>query len=226
MIASVKSLETLRIVRDRDWQADGAGRDAASCQFAEWIKYNACDSSDIDFEHTTRIDLSGLALWFFPDLLNHFPRLQALDLADNLLMFVPPTVAQLSTPRSPASLVELNLSKNPLESLPEDFRSLGLLQRLDLSNTRVQLPELFSSLPASLEYLNLKGVSFSRIPDLRDLLPRLAAVDCDWQEYAQLSALKPASPTHFAQGTDVCSFTSFASMSSRQSSNTREQDKT
>jgi len=226
MSASMKTIDSLRIVRDRDWGADGSGRDAASCQIAEWIRYNGCDSIQIDFENTTRIDLSRLSLWFFPDLLNHFCRLEVLDLTDNLIMFVPFSISYFSTFCSAASLVDLNLSRNPIEHLPADLRRLHRLTHLNLSFTKVKLPDTFDNLPPSLLHLNLRGLSFCSLPNLHQQLPLLQALDCNWQDYLQFSGLKPDSPTCLVRGAEVCSFTGFEAMSCRQSSNIREQEKT
>lgn len=215
MSASEKTFGSLPLLSNWDSPADASGRDTLSSRVAEWLQRSG-DPRGIDFEHTTRIDLSGLALWFFPELLARFERLAVLDLADNLIAFLPPAFAQLSMRRSPASLLELSLARNPLETLPPEFKALHRLQRLDLSDTCVRLPELFDCLPAALRSLDLRGLSFAHLPDFRQQLPWLEVLECNWQAYL-VPTLAHASPARVPQALDVCSFARFQAMSGQQS---------
>ncbi|WP_455883861.1 dermonecrotic toxin domain-containing protein [Pseudomonas putida] len=81
------------------------------------------------FEHVTHLTLQGTGFsQAHVDLLSHFPTLRSLNLNDNTLAHLPPTLGQL------LQLHELGLSNNQLVLSVADVSTLGSLRRLQVLN--------------------------------------------------------------------------------------------
>ncbi|THG12083.1 hypothetical protein TEA_027175 [Camellia sinensis var. sinensis] len=90
-------------------------------------------------------------------------------------------------------LQDLNLSENPISSLPESIKGLNVLQSLRLSRcTRLQsLPEL----PMSLEMLNIDGCSsLGMVTNLPNLLRSLILDSSDCEKLVEVQGMFKLEP--------------------------------
>ncbi|CAL5340874.1 unnamed protein product [Camellia sinensis] len=90
-------------------------------------------------------------------------------------------------------LQDLNLSENPISSLPENIKGLNMLQSLRLSRcTRLQsLPEL----PMSLETLNIDGCSsLGMVTNLPNLLRSLILDSSDCEKLVEVQGMFKSEP--------------------------------
>ncbi|XP_007670000.1 toll-like receptor 2 [Ornithorhynchus anatinus] len=121
------------------------------------------------FELLEYLDLSGNIL--FDELLKNsacdgaWPSLQTLNLSQNSLRYVDQTGASLSTLKK---LINLDISQNKFDSMPESCQWPENLKYLNMSGTRI--PRLTDCIPRTLEILD---VSNNNLKDFILNLPRL-----------------------------------------------------
>lgn len=113
---------------------------------------------------------------------DRFPVLQHIDLSNNWLLRLPESFSV-----SGQHWLQLNLAKNRIEEIPQDWTSCHHLRQIDLSGNQLTvLPEGLSALP-QLTRLHLNGNPLKFIPDDLANHPRLQVLD-----------LKKTSLTHLA----------------------------
>jgi Leucine-rich repeat (LRR) protein len=121
------------------------------------FKANISASRLIDLK---RLDLEGNRMKDVPEGVLQLPKLETLCLSNNVIKLIPRGIVKLSS-----VLVELELNKNFLQTLPEEIGSLKNLRSLHVAhNVLRELPEAIGTLPL-LTTLWLEHNRLATLPD-------------------------------------------------------------
>ena len=105
------------------------------------------------------------------DLLGDLMQLEVLDLHNNLLKNIPPSLVKLT------NLKSLNLSDNHIRTLPNDIGDLISLSALELSRNELQFVPVSVLQCTSLTTLSLHSNVLEVLPDAIGTLPLLTKLD-------------------------------------------------
>lgn len=95
-----------------------------------------------ELKNLVSLNLSSNCFLVYPECLNGLVNLQDLDLSYNDLASIPPSICKLS------KLTKLNLCTNKLDKkLPDCFKTLAVLKRLDIRYNRITNIDVLGSLP-------------------------------------------------------------------------------
>ena len=118
-----------------------------------------------------------------PDCFGNLPKLEKLDLRDNVLSSLPNSFAQLK------NLQSLDLKANDLAQLPDGFQGLSSLKELNLSlNSKLNFETERSKFiqMKQLEFLDLSynNLSKEQITKLREAMPNCNVINWDYNNNA------------------------------------------
>ena len=114
------------------------------------------------------------------DIWTHFPNLISIDLFDNEIITLPPSLGSCT------QLQKLNISYNPMTELPSCLRTMTSLRELAIRNFKgTELPEWFGELQA-LQTLNAESAGLTKLPKSIGELKKLHTLKLRWSKMKTL----------------------------------------